>query len=64
MYDPKVHNVAVVDKHGYETCKAAEGASEKNSGNDEVFLEKGANYFICTKRGHCEKNMKIAINAE
>ena len=64
LYDPRDHNVVVVDKHGYETCKASKGASQKNSGNDQVFLEKGANYFIYTKRGDCEKGMKKAINAE
>ncbi|KAL4628657.1 hypothetical protein ACB092_05G256000 [Castanea dentata] len=64
VYDPRVYNVVVVDKLGYETCKAPLGALENDSGNDQVYLEKGANYFICTKRGCCEKNMKIVIIAE
>lgn len=58
------HNVVVVDKRGFDNCKAPKGALQRNSGHDQVFLEKGANYFISTKRGDCEKGMKIAINAE
>ncbi|KAM3703896.1 hypothetical protein ACB094_04G135600 [Castanea mollissima] len=67
------YNVVVVNKHTYETCKATEcnapeckapeGAFEYNSGNDEVPVEKGESYFICTKRGCCENNMKMMIFA-
>ena len=56
--------MVVVDKHAYETCKAAaEGALEYNSGDDTVPLKKGENYFICTERGCCENNMKMMIVA-
>ena len=55
--------MVVVDKHGYETCKAPEGAFEYNSGDDTIPLKKGENFFICTKRECCENNMKMKIDA-
>ncbi|KAF3976529.1 hypothetical protein CMV_000303 [Castanea mollissima] len=63
VFNPTNYNVVVVDKHAYETCKAAEGTFEYNSGDDTVPLNKGENYFICTKRGCCESNMKMMIVA-
>ncbi|RWR74998.1 basic blue-like protein [Cinnamomum micranthum f. kanehirae] len=33
------------------------------SGNDNIKLFKGHNYFICNIVGHCQAGMKIAINA-
>ncbi|KAG2704664.1 hypothetical protein I3760_05G014900 [Carya illinoinensis] len=62
-YSSAVHNVVVVDKQGYETCKAAEGSQKFQSGSDQITLVKGQNYFICTFPGHCESKMKIAVNA-
>ena len=55
--------MVVVDKHGYETCNG-EGAFEYNSGDDTVPLKEGENYFMCTKRGCCENNMKMMIVAK
>ena len=55
--------MVAVDKHAYETCRAPEGAFKYNNGDDIVYLNKGENYFICTKRGCCENNMKMMIIA-
>ncbi|XP_065622270.1 basic blue protein-like [Quercus suber] len=63
VYNQTDYNVVVVAKHAYETCKAPEGVFEYNSGDDEVPIKKGENYFICTKRGCCENNMKMMIVA-
>lgn len=63
VFNQTNYNVVVVDKHAYETCKPPEGALEYNSGDDTVPLENGENYFICTKRGCCENNMKMMIVA-
>ncbi|XP_030937728.1 basic blue protein-like [Quercus lobata] len=60
-YNPTEYNVVCVDKHAYETCKAPEGALEYNKGNDQIYLEEGENYFICTTRGCCENNMKMMV---
>ncbi|KAG6652562.1 hypothetical protein CIPAW_05G014600 [Carya illinoinensis] len=57
------HNVGVVDKQGYDACKASEGATIFQSGSDQVTLVKGQNYFIRNFPGHCESKMKIAVNA-
>ena len=57
------YDVVAVDKHAYETCRAPAGAFKYNSGDDKVYLKKGENYFICTKRGCCENNMKMKIVA-
>lgn len=63
VFNQTNYNVVVVDKLAFETCKAPEGAFEYNSGDDTVPLKKGENYFICTKRGCCENNMKMMIDA-
>lgn len=57
------YNVVIVDKESYETCKAPEGTFEYNSGDDQVPLKEGENYFICTKIDCCESNMKMKIIA-
>ncbi|KAL5560477.1 hypothetical protein UlMin_036688 [Ulmus minor] len=63
-YDPKVHNVVQVDRNGYTNCKTPGGAKVYRSGKDQIKLVKGQNYFICNFPGHCQSNMKIAINAQ
>ena len=55
--------MVAADKHAYGTCRAPEGFIEYNSGDDIVYLNKGENYFICTKHGCCENNMKMMIIA-
>ncbi|XP_059653416.1 basic blue protein-like [Cornus florida] len=63
-YNPALHNVVVVDKAGFSSCKAPGGAKVYNTGKDRVKLVKGQNFFICSFPGHCGPgNMKIAINA-
>ncbi|CAI0375714.1 unnamed protein product [Linum tenue] len=61
-YPKGVHNVAVVGSGGYSACSAA-GAKVYSSGNDQLTLAKGANYFICAIPGHCQANLKMTVNA-
>ncbi|KAK8951390.1 hypothetical protein KSP39_PZI003281 [Platanthera zijinensis] len=61
-YDPTVHNVVPVNAAGYKGCTTPRGAKAYKSGNDRVTLSRGPNYFICNFPGHCEANMKVAIN--
>ncbi|XP_021749961.1 basic blue protein-like [Chenopodium quinoa] len=62
-YDKAQHNVAVVSKEGYHSCKASSGSKVYKSGHDQITLVKGQSYYICTFPGHCDRGMKIAINA-
>ncbi|KAH7835421.1 hypothetical protein Vadar_026037 [Vaccinium darrowii] len=62
-YNPQAHNLVVVNKDGYDKCKAPARAKTYSSGSDQIKLAKGQNYFICTFTGHCESGMKIAVNA-
>ncbi|TKY60175.1 Basic blue protein [Spatholobus suberectus] len=62
-YSPGAHNVVVVNKAGYDSCKTPRGAKVYRSGKDQIRLARGQNYFICNYVGHCESGMKIAINA-
>ncbi|XP_074321620.1 basic blue protein-like [Silene latifolia] len=62
-YDRSLHNVVAVDEAGYTSCNPQSGAKVYQTGKDIIKLNKGANYFICTFRGHCQLDMKIAVNA-
>ncbi|XP_022153713.1 basic blue protein-like [Momordica charantia] len=62
-YDPRVHNVVAVDEEGYNSCTAPTGTKVLSSGNDEIKLSPGHNFFICTTPGHCQAGMKIATTA-
>ncbi|CAN1140610.1 Basic blue protein [Linum perenne] len=62
-YSPLVHNVVVVDGNSYNACRTPSGAPIYNSGNDQITLAKGQNFFFCNFPGHCEANLKIAVNA-
>ncbi|KAB1208480.1 Basic blue protein [Morella rubra] len=62
-YNRALHNVVVVDRRGYDDCKAPAGAKTFQSGSDKIKLVKGPNYFICTFPGHCQSKMKIAVYA-
>uniref|UniRef100_A0A6N2MI56 Basic blue protein n=1 Tax=Salix viminalis TaxID=40686 RepID=A0A6N2MI56_SALVM len=62
-YDPTIHNVVAVNRGGYSSCITPAGARVYKSGNDQIKLSKGQNFFICNVAGHCESGMKIAINA-
>ncbi|XP_075477347.1 basic blue protein-like [Primulina tabacum] len=59
-YNPSYHNVVKVNGAG---CTAPAGAKVYQSGRDQIRLVKGQNYFICSIPGHCEAQMKIAVNA-
>ncbi|CAN6720219.1 unnamed protein product [Malus baccata var. baccata] len=60
-YNKDLHNVVVVDENGYKTCTAI--GKELWSGNDEIKLARGQNYFICGVPGHCDRGQKIAVTA-
>ncbi|KAG5250772.1 basic blue protein [Salix suchowensis] len=62
-YDPTIHNVVAVNRGGYSSCITPAGARVYKSGNDQIKLSKGQNFFICNVAEHCESGMKIAINA-
>ncbi|KAF8404364.1 hypothetical protein HHK36_009247 [Tetracentron sinense] len=62
-YSPANHNVVAVNRAGYNSCKTPGGAKVYRTGNDQIRLVKGQNFFICNFVGHCESGMKIAINA-
>lgn len=62
-YDPSRHNVVAVNSGGYNACTTPRGSKVYQTGNDQIKLAKGQNYFICSFPGHCEGGMKIAISA-
>ncbi|MEI4872577.1 hypothetical protein Q8G47_27995, partial [Klebsiella pneumoniae] len=62
-YDPTIHNVVIVDKGAYRSCSTPSSAKVLQSGNDQIKLAKGQNFFICNFPGHCESGMKIAVSA-
>ncbi|XP_048438953.1 basic blue protein-like [Pyrus x bretschneideri] len=61
-YNNAFHNVAVVDEIGFRTCTV--GDKLFSSGNDEIKIQQGQNYFICGFPGHCAAGMKIAVTAK
>ncbi|KZV21172.1 hypothetical protein F511_24736 [Dorcoceras hygrometricum] len=62
-YNPNFHNLVTVDGAGYKGCTTPPGAKVYQSGRDRIRLVKGQNYFICSIPGHCDAQMKIAVNA-
>ncbi|KAG2410397.1 hypothetical protein LR48_Vigan564s002800 [Vigna angularis] len=62
-YSPAVHNVVAVNRAGYDGCSTPKGSKVYRSGNDQIRLAKGQNFFICNFAGHCESGMKISVNA-
>ncbi|KAM3243495.1 hypothetical protein ACQJBY_055432 [Aegilops geniculata] len=60
-YNGAVHDVAAVDAAAYQSCVVPKGKRAMRSGHDKVRLVKGMHYFVCTVRGHCKANMKIAV---
>ncbi|KAL0357135.1 UNVERIFIED_CONTAM: Chemocyanin [Sesamum calycinum] len=58
-----IHNVVAVDRAGYRGCTSPNGAKVYQTGNDQIKLRKGQNFFICTIAGHCQSGMKIAVTA-
>lgn len=63
-YAPGRHSVVVVvDKASYDSCSVPTNATLFTSGNDQITLKQGENYFICGFTGHCDRGMKIAANA-
>ncbi|XP_010270378.1 PREDICTED: basic blue protein-like [Nelumbo nucifera] len=62
-YSPAIHNVVAVDRNGYNSCTTPRGARVLTTGNDQIKLARGQNYFICTIAGHCQAGMKIAVTA-
>ncbi|XXG51081.1 hypothetical protein AAC387_Pa02g4934 [Persea americana] len=62
-YNPTIHNVVAVNRNGYNGCTTPRGSKVYRTGNDNIKLVKGQNYFICNIVGHCQAGMKISINA-
>ncbi|XP_020104081.1 chemocyanin-like [Ananas comosus] len=62
-YTKGLHNVVVVDANGYKSCKAPSGSKVYDSGDDQITLNQGDSYFICSIPGHCDGGMKIAVHA-
>ncbi|XP_027113105.2 basic blue protein-like [Coffea arabica] len=60
-YNPAFHNVVAVTKAGYDSCTVPRGARVYHTGNDQIRVGRGANYFICSYQGHCQSGMKIAV---
>ncbi|KAM7263451.1 hypothetical protein ACFE04_001134 [Oxalis oulophora] len=63
QYNPQFHNVVAVNKGGYDGCSTPKGTKVYTSGNDNIKLVKGQNYFICNVVGHCQSGMKISVHA-
>ncbi|KAF5817534.1 putative Phytocyanin domain, cupredoxin [Helianthus annuus] len=60
-YPKGKHNVAVVNKTGFDGCKTTPSDKVYTSGKDEIALKDGANYFICSIPGQCPP-MKIKVD--
>ncbi|KAM6554381.1 hypothetical protein CsatB_015143 [Cannabis sativa] len=62
-YEAGHHNVVRVTKAGYRNCTAGVGAKVYSSGNDQIKLVKGKNYFICTFPNHCTFGVRLNVTA-
>ncbi|BBN03183.1 hypothetical protein MPTK1_2g21460 [Marchantia polymorpha subsp. ruderalis] len=61
-YDPRLHNVMVVSKADYDTCKTSAPWSKHTSGKDTIkFTKPGTYYLICGVGTHCKAGMKVAV---
>ncbi|XP_027933001.1 basic blue protein-like [Vigna unguiculata] len=63
-YDPKKHNVVVVDQGGYNSCTAPAGAKTYNTGHDYIQLQKGSSYFISSIPGDCQAGTKVSVTVQ
>ncbi|KAE9596754.1 hypothetical protein Lal_00007252 [Lupinus albus] len=61
-YNTAAHNLAVVDKSGYNSCNGSSG-KVFTSGFEKLTLNKGYNYFISNIHDQCEAGMKMAVFA-
>ncbi|CAO2162974.1 unnamed protein product [Urochloa humidicola] len=55
------HDVAEVDKSGYDGCSGSGASNTINNGPATVTLTAGTHYYICTFTGHCDGGMKLAV---
>eukprot|EP00268_Persea_americana_P019546 TRINITY_DN2002_c0_g2_i1.p2 TRINITY_DN2002_c0_g2~~TRINITY_DN2002_c0_g2_i1.p2 ORF type:complete len:131 (-),score=16.35 TRINITY_DN2002_c0_g2_i1:373-765(-) len=62
-YNSALHNVVAVNSGGYKGCTTPTGSKVYQTGNDQIKLARGQNFFICNFVGHCQGGMKIAVNA-
>ncbi|BBN03182.1 hypothetical protein MPTK1_2g21450 [Marchantia polymorpha subsp. ruderalis] len=61
-YDPRLHNVMVVSKADYDSCKTTSPWSKHTSGKDSIkFTKSGTYYLICGIGTHCKAGMKVAV---
>ncbi|XP_047306537.1 basic blue protein-like [Impatiens glandulifera] len=62
-YNPRLHNLVIVNSVGYKNCNTPPGSRTFTSGNDRIKLVKGPNNFICSFPRHCQSAMKITVIA-
>ncbi|VVA94432.1 unnamed protein product [Arabis nemorensis] len=63
-YNYEENGVWVVNRTGYETCTANDGAKEYNSGNDRIQLPYGYSYYIGIFNPlDCSAGLKMAVKA-
>ncbi|CAO2207057.1 unnamed protein product [Urochloa humidicola] len=55
------HDVAVVDKSGYDSCSAGSSNTINNNSPATIKLTAGTHYYICTFPSHCSSGMKLAV---
>ncbi|XP_068658043.1 basic blue protein-like [Aristolochia californica] len=63
-YDADVHNVVVSSPKFYGGCDITKESVIHQSGMDEIQLIPGPNYFFCGRLGHCQKGVRMIVNAK
>ncbi|XP_051145923.1 basic blue protein-like [Andrographis paniculata] len=62
-YDTTLHSVVRVDKASFDACSIPPNAPKYATGNDQIVLPKGPNYFLCGTPGHCTAGVRITAFA-
>ncbi|XVF68116.1 hypothetical protein PTKIN_Ptkin10aG0177200 [Pterospermum kingtungense] len=62
-YDGRMLDVAVVNQAAHDSCRVNGGAKLFSSGDDEIPLVLGLNYFIDSSPIACTSGLRMAINA-
>ncbi|KAE8725997.1 Leucine-rich repeat family protein isoform 1 [Hibiscus syriacus] len=56
-------DVSIVDQEAHDDCSVNDKSIEFSTGDDNITLAFGANYFICSRPIVCQAGLKLAINA-
>ncbi|KAK8582629.1 hypothetical protein V6N13_069410 [Hibiscus sabdariffa] len=56
-------DVSVVDEEAFDDCAVNDKSIEYSTGDTNLTLAFGANYFICSRPLICQAGLKLAINA-